>query len=235
MRSIVLALFLTLSLFANELYVAAGAGYKRPITGLGALFEKESGVKINPMFGNMAQVGEQIKNSDKISILFGDEDFIEKLKVSYAQKVDLGKGILVLVFAKNDKNYASIKDLGNPNIKKIGLPDTKKAIYGIAADEFLTNTKLKDSLKDKLTVFQTVPQVSSYLISGDIDAGFINKTDYIGIADKVGSVTDIDSKLYAPIKIVGVVISGKENSDTKAFLEFLKSPKAKAILEKFGM
>ena len=83
--------------------------------------------------------------------------------------------------------------------------------------------------------FQTVPQVSSYIVSGDIDAGFINKTDYIGIKDKTGSMIEIDSSLYNPIKIVAVVLKEKESVESKAFLEFLDSQKAKDIAKNYGM
>lgn len=235
MKKILLIALLAVSVFANELYIAAGAGYKRPLSEIAGVFEKESGIKINPMFGNMQQISEQMKNSDKISIFFGDDDFIKKLKIEYSDKIELGRGILVLVFAKNDKNLKSIEDLKSESVKKIGLPDTTKAIYGIAADEFLKNSKLKESLKDKINVFQTVPQVSSYLVSGDIEAGFINKTDYLGIADKVGAAVEIDSSQYSSIKIVGVVLKGKESKESKALFDYLKTPKAKELLIKHGL
>ena len=123
----------------------------------------------------------------------------------------------------------------SPQIKKIGLPDTTKAIYGVAAKEFLDNTHLTEELQDKLNVFQTVPQVSSYLVSGDIDAGFINKTDYWSISQKVANVIEIDESLYSPIKIIGVVLSGKENQNIDKLFDFLKSPLAQEILRKHGL
>lgn len=235
MLKFLVVLLFAIPIFANEIYIAAGAGYKRPISELGAIFEKENNIKVNAIFGHLAQVLEQTKSNDKITVVLGDEDFLEKQKFLYSKKVELGRGILVLVFSKNSHNYSLIKDLENQNIKKIGMPDPKKAIYGIAADEFLLNSKLKEPLKDKILVLQTVPQVSSYLISGDIDAGFINKTDYIGIADKVGTAVEVEQKMYSPASIVGVVPNGRENSDTKKFMEFLTTPKAKAILQKYGL
>lgn len=91
-------------------------------------------------------------------------------------------------------------------------------------------------MSDKLKVLQTVPQVSAYLVSGDLDAGLINKTDYIGIKEKVGGALEVDSKLYSPIKIIGVVLKGKEGeAEVRAMLEFLKSPEAREILRAHGL
>lgn len=230
-------LFITMTiswLFSSEIYIASGAGYKRPITELAKVFEQEKNIKINPMFGNMQQISEQIKNSDKISMFFGDEDFINKLKIKYTTKVELGDGVLVLV-ASSGKNISKIEDLLGENIKKIGMPDTKKAIYGVAAKETLTYLKLQEKLQEKAVVLQTVPQVSSYLVSGDIDAGFINKTDYLGIKEKVGNSIEVNPKFYNPIKIVGVVLDGKNNQEIQTFLTFMESPKAKAILKNNGL
>jgi len=230
-------LFITMTiscLFSSEIYIASVAGYKRPISELAKLFEQEKNIKINPMFGNMQQISEQIKNSDKISMFFGDEDFINKLKIKYTTKVELGDGILVLV-ASSGKNILKIEDLLSDTIKKIGIPDTKKAIYGVAASETLAHLKLQEKLQEKVMVFQTVPQVSSYIVSGDIDAGFINKTDYLGIKEKVGHSIEVNPKFYNPIKIVGVVLDGKNNQEIQTFLTFLESPKAKAILKNNGL
>jgi molybdate transport system substrate-binding protein len=235
MRKIYLLLFLSISLVAGEIYIAGGAGYKRPLSELAIIFEADTKIKLNPIFGNMQQITEQMKHSDKIAVFFGDKQFINKLQIEYKKSVELGKGSLVLVYSKNNGELSTIDDLKSDKVKKIGLPDTKKAIYGVASEEFLTNSNLKASLQDKLNVFQTVPQVSSYIISGDIDAGFINKTDYLSIAKDVGQMVEIDSSLYSPIKIVGVVISGKENSDIDKLFEFLQTPKAKETLKKHGL
>jgi molybdate transport system substrate-binding protein len=234
MRTLYILFLLSISLVANEIYIASGAGYKQPIMELSQVFSSQTNIKINPMFGNMQQIAEQAKNSDKIAVFFGDEKFIKKLNIKFDHSVELGKGSLVLVYSNNTK-LRSIDDLKSPQIKKIGLPDTTKAIYGVAAKEFLDNTHLTEELQDKLNVFQTVPQVSSYLVSGDIDAGFINKTDYWSISQKVANVIEIDESLYSPIKIIGVVLTGKENQNIDKLFDFLKSPLAQEILRKHGL
>ena len=225
-------LFLVSSLLSSEIVIASGAGYKRPVNELIAKYQELSGEKINAIYGNMQQISEQIKHSDKISIFIGDESFIKKLGIKHTDRSEMGKGALMLVFVKPNQSVESLKDA---DVKKIGIPDLKKAVYRKAGSEFLKSSKLDEKLKDKLVVLQTVPQVSSYLLSGDIDAGFINKTDYLGIKDKVGTAIEIDGKLSNPIKILAVQIEGRDTKESKKLLEFLSSKEAREILVKYGL
>lgn len=227
--------FLALSAFASELYIAGGAGYKRPITELAELYEKKSGVKVKMMFGNMQQVGTQIKASDKVAFFFGDERFIKKLELNFDEKIHLGAGRLMLVFSKKVPLQASLEALKDASILSIGIPDVKSAIYGIAGSEAIKNGGL--SIDSKLKVLQNVPQVSAYLVSGDLDAGFINKTDCLGIKDKVGSFVEIDKKLYSPINIVAVRLK-EVNADLKVvqdFASFLSTQEVADIFTRHGL
>lgn len=69
----------------------------------------------------------------------------------------------------------SPQDLRGAQVTKIGHPDAKAAIYGRAAVAFLKGSGLMPTVKDKVAMFSTVPQVFSYLVSGDLDAGFVNR------------------------------------------------------------
>ncbi|MGP1450177.1 MAG: molybdate ABC transporter substrate-binding protein [Wolinella sp.] len=236
MRKIVLSFFCAISLFSSELYIAGGAGYKRPLQELAMLFESRSGHTVKMMFGNMQQISEQIKASDKVSIFFGDEKFINKLGIQYKESVILGRGILMLVL-KNGLNFEpTFELLKSEKIANIGLPHTTNAIYGIAGKEALEKSATMSQVESKLKILQSVPQVSAYLVNGDLDAGFINKTDYLGNKDRLGAVAEVDESLYTPIRIIGVVLSGREQSqEVRAMMEFLKSDEAIGILEKNGL
>jgi len=57
---------------AESLTIAAGAGYKRPVSELAAAFERHSGIRIEPFFGHMGQVLAQARQSDRVAVVFGD-------------------------------------------------------------------------------------------------------------------------------------------------------------------
>lgn len=231
-------LLLTLSslLHAETLMIAAGAGYKRPIAELARGYESASGNKVEEFYGNMAQVLAQARQSEKVALILGDLDFLQKTTdVSFSNFLPLGDGKLVLAYAKG-KTLKNPQALRDSTFTRISLPDTRNAVYGKAAEEFLGKSGLASQLKNKLFVVSTVPQVSAYLLSGEVDAGFINITDALGIKDKIGGFIEIDPQSYGPIKIVGGVIKSREaDPAVKAFAEYLRTPFARNILEKHGL
>ena len=82
----------------------------------------------------------------------------------------------------------------------------------------------------------TVPQVSAYLVSGEVDAGFINLTEALGVRERIGGYLEIDRALYSPIRIVGGIVKGFEHQESvEALATFLKSDEAREILGKHGL
>lgn len=230
-----LLLFVT-ALHAETFMLAAVAGYKCPLDELARQYESRSSNKVESFYGNMAQVMTQVKQSGKVALILADLDFLQKTKaVEFAGFLPLGDGKLVLAYAK-DKNLKSPEGLADGAITRIAMPDQKNAIYGIATSEFLEKSGLGHRIKSKLMVLATVPQVSAYLISDDVDAGFINLTDALGIKDKIGGYLEIDPKTYGEIKIAGGIVKGWEsNAAVKSFAQYLQTPAAHAILKRHGL
>ncbi len=222
--------------FAEALTLAAGAGYKRPLTQIIRAYESSGGEKIDQIYGNMGQIIMQTKGSGNVAFVVGEETFLRSSSLKFASFHNLGEGVLVMAFGKNLK-LERPEDLLSPQVAKVALPEEKRAIYGRAAKEFLRKVGLLDKLKDKLLEVSTLPQVSAYLISGEVEAGFINLTDALYIKDKIGGYLTPDKSMYRPIRLVlGVIRGYEEKAAAKSFVNFVKtSPKVKEIIKKAGM
>ena len=130
---------------------------------------------------------------------------------------------------------ASPQDLNRPEFAKIGYPDAKAAIYGRAAVAFMKGNMLFEPLKAKLSMLSTVPQVFSYLVSGDLDAAFVNEAVARKQADSIGGWMEVREG-YTPLLLVAGVVAGQENNaDVLSFLRFLKTPEAQRILAGNGL
>lgn len=238
LRTLLLGLFLACAgpALAESLLVAGGAGYKRPIAELAAAFEQKSGHKLEQIYGHMAGVIAQARQSGKVALIFGDLAYLEKAEgIVFSSYLPLGEGRLVVAWPKGLELKAAT-DLAEPRFGRIALPDTKAAIYGIAATEFLRNSGLDGKVKERLRVVATVPQVSAYLISGEVDAGLFNLTEALAIRDRIGGYLEIDRALYTPIRIVAGVVKGAEEQPALKMLgEFIASPEARAILARHGL
>jgi len=231
-------LFLGLQqLFAEDLMIAAGAGYKKPVQEIIDSFTVKSGLKVSAIFGNLQMVVSQAKESGEVATVIGDKKFLKKLSetLSFSGYTPLGKGILVLAFRKG-LDVKSVADIQTPAVKSVFMPEDGKAIYGIAGKETLESLGYMKSVSPKLTQVATVPQVVSYLLTGEADAGFINLTEALANKDKLGGYLIVDSKAYKPIDIVAGTVKGfEENPANRQFIEFLKTPAVQTIAKKYGL
>jgi molybdate transport system substrate-binding protein len=234
-RLIFLFLFLAAILQAQSLTIACAKGYKKPLTELIREFEKQQGITVEPFYGNMGQVFSQARLSGKVSLIIGDRDFLEKSGLETDGYFDIGQGKLVLAYPKSG-SLTALSDLTKPAIKRIALPDPQKAIFGKAANASLDAVGMREKLHPKLLVVATVPQVSAYLVTGEIDAGFINLTDALAIRQKIGGYFEVDAALYKPIVIVAARLkNAPQNEEAKAFAAFIRTQKAQAVLKQYGL
>jgi len=230
-----LALTLAAPALAEPLTMAAGAGYKKPVTELAAAFAAKSGVKPELIFGNMGQLTTQVKSSGAIDVIVGEKSFLQNAGLSVDGATVLGRGVLVVAWPKG-KTLAAPADVAKPEVTRLAMPDPAKAIYGKAAVQYLEKAGLAKAVAGKLLAVATVPQVTTYLQSGEVDAGFLNRTDALGAGDSIGGFLEIDPSQYSPIEIVAVGVPGAKNPDAaKAFAVFLGSPEAQAVIKRHGL
>lgn len=222
---------------AETLLIAGGAGYKRPISEIATAFEAKHSIRVEQIYGHMGHVLTQTKQTGQVAVVFGDLSFLEKpAGVAFTRFVPVGKGRLVVAWPQNGR-MTQPAELADSRFARIAIADAKSAIYGIAATEFLHNSGLAERIGARLQTIPTVPQVSAYLISGEIDAGFVNLTEALAIRERIGGFIEIDGSLHAPIRIVGGIVRGFEAQpavrDFAAFLE--SSPEVRAILTRHGL
>ncbi|MDC7222567.1 MAG: molybdate ABC transporter substrate-binding protein [Spirochaetales bacterium] len=220
----------------EEIFIASGGGYKKPVQELNAAFEEEYPIVVNPLFGNMQNLCAQIKESGRVALLVGDRKFLDdpSQRVEYSDFCPIGRGTLVLAYRKGIV-LNSPEDLLESGVERIALPHKEKAIYGTAAWEYLTGRGWWDRLEEKCLVCSTVPQVSSYLISGEVDGGFINLTDATALKEELGGFMVLESG-YTPIEIGAGVVKGFETDrNVQTYLDYLESPEGKEIFHSYGL
>ena len=222
---------------ARDLMIAAGAGYKKPVTEVMHSFKKDTGITTVATFGNIQMVSRQAEQTGEISCIIGDKKFLNRLgsTVTFSRYAPIGKGILVLAYRKGITLHKP-EDLLTNQAKSIFMPHEKKAIYGIAGTETLSSYGYTSKLADKVTQVATVPQVVSYLITGEADAGFINLTEALANKDKLGGYLVISEVRYTAILIVAGLVKGFEkDAESLKFIDYLQTERAKQIFDKYGL
>lgn len=221
----------------QNILIASGAGYKKPVIELMTSFQAVSGIEVKGIFGNMQMVTNQAKQSGDISVIIGDKIFLKKQYqiITFSDYIYLGNGILVIAYRKGI-SLRKPEDIVLETIKSVFMPQDEKAIYGVAAKQTLQSYSFIPVINNKLTQVGTVPQIISYLLTGEADAGFINLTEAFANKDKLGGYIIIPEDKYTKIDIVAGVVENFESSVlVKRFLSFLQSDTAKEIFIKYGM
>ncbi|MBV1931753.1 MAG: molybdate ABC transporter substrate-binding protein [Porticoccaceae bacterium] len=121
-------------------------------------------------------------------------------------------------------------------IRRIALANPKTAPYGSAAMQTLAALNIDDATKTMRVTGQNVAQVFQFVMSGNAQLGFIAQSQVLALpeADR-GSHWLVPGDFYAAIEQAAVKLNrGRDNIATDAFLDFLSTPKATAIIRANG-
>ncbi|HCL78857.1 MAG TPA: molybdate ABC transporter substrate-binding protein [Synergistaceae bacterium] len=220
----------------GEVVVTTGAGYKNMVEKLAEAYRAEGGAIEEMYGGNIGQMVMQIEQGSGATIIISDRESLESVSKEGAYDFyrDLGGTVLVLAWRKGLELKAP-EDLEKAEVRSVCHPDPKAAIYGRAASRFLQSSGIGERVAGKLSVVATVPQVFAYLVSGDMDAGFLNRVMIQNGGDKLGGSMEI-AEGYPPLVMIAAVVKGHgDRPETKAFLDFLASDKGREILKKNGI
>ena len=145
-------------------------------------------------------------------------------------------GTLALWSAKEGYVDAKGDVLKKNQFKHLSIANPKTAPYGLAATQLLAREGLSDQVKDKLVEGQNITQAYQFVSTGNAELGFVALSQ-IYKDGKVtgGSAWIVPASLHDPIKQDAVILNkGKDSAAAKALVDYLKSPKAAAVIKSYG-
>nr|WP_319485723.1 molybdate ABC transporter substrate-binding protein [uncultured Cohaesibacter sp.] len=237
----ILALSLTVgaSAQAAETKVAVAANFTAAAKQIAAAFEAETGHTAVLSFGSTGKIYTQIANGAPFSLFLAADQArpikaekeglaVADTRFTYAQgKIVLYSTDPALVDSEGDVLQSPDK------FNKLAIANPKTAPYGTAAMEALANLKVPSAVMDALVQGDSISQTHQFVASGNAQLGFVALSQVVD--NKEGSQWVVPSSLYTPIKQDVVLLkTGADDEAAKAFLAFLKSDTAKAIILKFG-
>jgi molybdate transport system substrate-binding protein len=243
MKFIIGALWLTLAQVANagEVSAAVAANFTEPVKQIVDLFQKETGHTVRLSFGSSGKFYSQIKEGAPFDVLLAADEKNPKLLEQEGLAVAntrfvyaLGKLVLWSAQPGFVDDKGAVLSKGNYN--KLSYADPKLAPYGLAAQETLQKLALWDKLQSKLVTGESITQAYQFAATGNAELAFIALSQ-ITQNGKVtaGSWWLVPADFYSPIKQSAVLLSAaKDKSAAEAFLSYLKSEKALAIIRSFG-
>ena len=145
-------------------------------------------------------------------------------------------GTLALWSAKEGYVDAKGDVLKKNEYQHLSIANPKAAPYGLAATQVLAREGLTDKVKDKIVEGQNISQAYQFISTGNAELGFVALSQiYKDGKISSGSAWIVPASLHDPIKQDAVILNkGKDNPAAKALVDYLKGPKAAAVIKSYG-
>ncbi|MES2941244.1 MAG: molybdate ABC transporter substrate-binding protein [Pseudomonadota bacterium] len=226
---------------ADEVQVAVAANFTNPMKLIAADFEKETGHKAVLSFGATGRFYAQISNGAPFDVLLAaDDETPAKLEKEgaavYGSRFTYAAGKLVLWSAQPSVVDAAGEVLKKGSFSKLSIAAPKLAPYGAAAVETMNKLGVFSSVQAKLVTGESIGQAFTFVSSGNAELGFVALSQvYENGQLKSGSAWIVPENLHSPIRQDAVLLAkGKDNKAAASLLAFLKTEKARAVIQSFG-
>lgn len=219
----------------KEIVVSIAASLKEPMDIIVANFTKKTGIDIKLNAGSSGTLEKQIQNGANVDMFFSaSKTYSDKLLNKgyiYDNKVEniLMNSLVVI----GNKSIGNLKELENVEGKiAIGEPNTVPA--GTYAKQSLEYYEIYNKLKEKLVYGKSVTNVKEYVESGNVEYGFVYKTDAMNLKNSK-IVYKINDDSHKKIQYTVAILKDSKNiKETEEFLDYLNSDEAMKIFEEYG-
>ncbi|MCB1506989.1 MAG: molybdate ABC transporter substrate-binding protein [Hyphomicrobiaceae bacterium] len=228
--------------FAEEVHAAVATNFAEPIAALAQAFQRETGHKIIISTGATGALFAQIEagapfdiflaaDTQRPQLLENSKRAVTGTRFTYAT----GKLALWSADPKRIGKEGSLA-LTAPDVRAIAIADPAIAPYGAAAQQTLQKLGLWQSLEKHIVFGKNIGQTHALIATGNAQLGFVALSSVkSGRVAGQGSLWIVPEELYQPIQQDAVLLQTRAARDAaKAFLAYLKSDAAKAIVTSFG-
>jgi molybdate transport system substrate-binding protein len=240
MAALTVALFLHLNATGAELTVFAAASLSDALKKLAAAHSQATGVTVRFNFGASGPLARQIKEGAPADVFISaDETRMDLLDreglVAPGSRRNLLSNTLVLVVPSDTRlEIQAMSDLIQANVRRIGMGQTETVPAGAYARKYLESVELWQQLEKKVVPLENVRAVLAAVEMGNVDAGFVYKTDArtsrsVKVAVEVSR--DQGPQITYP---AAVVKTSKRQAEAYTFLQFLQGAEASKIFREHG-
>jgi len=234
------ALALSLPVHAQELVVSAAASLTQAFQAVGKAYETaHPGQKVTFNFAASGALLSQLQQGAPVDVFASADqatmDRAAAAKVLAAgSRADFARNTLVAVLpAASAHKPQSLADLADPAFARIAAGTPASVPAGKYTADAVAHAGLADALQARWIFGESVRQVLNYVARGEVDAGFVYRTDALIEPDKVRIAFTVPTT--APVSYPVAQVAGSRNAAAGAsFVAFVRGAQGQAILQRFG-
>ena len=238
--SLALVVFAVTPALAEQALVAVAANFVPPFREVATEFEKATGHTVQVASGPSGGFYTQIKNGAPFDVFFSADNERPKLLEEEGLGVKGSRftyAIGRLVLWSPDPDLVKGEDtLRSQKFKHLAIANPKTAPYGVAAKQTMEKLGVWESVQPRLVMGEGLGQTIGFIESGNAELGFLALSQVLDPKIKgKGGRWDVPVNMHEPIQQDVVLLTkGKDNPAANALIEFIKSPQALAIIERYG-
>lgn len=224
----------------TELIVSAAASLTDCMAELSELYGREhADIKLTFNFGSSGALQQQIEQGAPADVFVSAgkkqmNALQEKGLLEDESIRDILQNRVVLIVPAGAEQLADFEALLDETVTQIGVGEPESVPVGQYTQEIFESLGLTDALQTKLVLAKDVREVLSWVESGNVQAGIVYETDAM-VSDKVIVCCAAPEGSHKPVVYpVGVVKSSKHPEAARAFAEFLVTPQAAEVFQKYG-
>ena len=223
---------------AAETQVAVAANFTEPAKEIAAAFTAATGHKAILSFGSSGQFYAQMSHGAPYEVfLSADADRPKKAEQDGlgvpGTRFTYAVGRLVLYSKTPGLVDGEGKVLSGGRFAKLAIADPAAAPYGVAAVQTMQHLGVYEAIKPKLVQGSSITQAYQFVATGAAELGFVALSQVID--EPGGSRWLVPATNHKPIDQQAILLfTGQKNPAASAFLKFLKSPQAIAIIKRYG-
>ena len=225
----------------KEVYISAAASLQDALNEIVENYKKDNNVDFKLNYGGSGALQTQIEEGAEADIFFSAAQkqmtaLIEGGFVDEGEKEDLLLNDVVLIAPKgNEKGIESIEDLGTDKAGLVALGDPASVPVGQYSQEILDFYGFADEVNGKTTYGSDVRQVLNWVATGEVDAGFVYRTDAMTEEDNVKIIEPAPKDSHKPVVYPLAPLKDSKNREAALdFIAYLKSHQAMEVFEKYG-
>jgi molybdate transport system substrate-binding protein len=234
------ALALSSTLHAQELTVSAAASLTNAFQAIGQAYEKaHPGSRITFNFAASGPLLAQIQQGAPVDVFASaDQETMNRAATARlltdGTRADFAQNTLVVVVPSSaTKTPQALQGLAGADFKRIATGTPATVPVGRYTMEAVQKAGLTDALHPRWIFGESVRQVLNYVARGEVDAGFVYRTDALiepsktRIAFTVATATPVSYP-------IAVVAASKNVQAGRQFVNFVRSPAGVEILGRYG-
>lgn len=223
-----------------EITVFAAMSLTHALTEIGKEYSRKHRVRVSYNFAASTILQRQIEKGASADVFISassiQTDALEKLGLLDMKSKDdiLTNQLVIVAHKKSDISISDPKDIQQDSISRAAIGEPEIVPAGFYAKEALEHFNLWETIQPKLVFGNDVRATLAYLTTRNVDVAFVYQTDK-NVSEQVKVIYRFPPNTHSTITYPAVILkASKQKQIARKFIEFLKTPTAYTIFDRYG-